>query len=188
MIPHVGQDRAELGPRGDFLPGGAQPSGDTRGADHGPIVVDEGNLVGDVPDGQPVRLANHFDAVDDPFAGQHIFVINPELVGQEGRGQIIVGLSHDVLRVWAWLAGVATIHRIVEQKRPVDPAIAAVAIFDPDQDIFDAVEKLGQLQPLLVLSHHGNPVCPFASNVHAPGSRSLLGDIWEHGVFLFQSL
>ena len=50
-------------------------------------------------------------------------------------------------------ARVAAIHGIVEQKRPVDPAIAAVAILDPDQDVFHAVEKLGQLQQIPVLSH-----------------------------------
>ena len=50
------------------------------------LRVDDGDLVGNVPDRRPLRLSDSFEPIDDAMAGQHLFIIVPELIGQERRG------------------------------------------------------------------------------------------------------
>jgi hypothetical protein len=47
------------------------------------------------------------------------------------------------------------IHRIPDLKSSIDPAIPAIAILDPDQNVWHAVEKRSQLKYLLELPHDG---------------------------------
>ena len=140
------------------MAGLAEPPGDARGADDRPVGGKKRDLVGDVPDGLPIGLADHFDPVHDPLAGEHLFVVQTKLIGQERRRQVVVGLADDVFHACVGLALLA-IHLVVEQKCPVDPAIAAVAILDPYQRIFHAVEKLGHGQERLVFCDHGVGTC-----------------------------
>ena len=145
--------------------GAFQPTGDARGADDLTINVDKGDFVGDVPHCQTIGLADQLDAVHDSRPGQHILVIQAKLIGQKSRREVVVRLSKKVYRASTWLA-LAAIQSIVDQKSPIDPAIAAFAILDPDQDIFQAVEKRGQLHPIRVLFHEADPAC------HGDGSFS----------------
>ena len=51
------------------------------------------------------------------------------------------------------------VHLVIDEKGPVNPAIAAVAILDPYQSIFDAVEELGQSQERLMFSDQDDGSC-----------------------------
>ena len=101
--------------------GRVQPPGDPRGADDRPVGIDEGDLVGHVPDRQPIGLADELDAVDDPVPGQHVLIVQAELIGQEGRREVVVGLPEDASRAGADPASMAP-RVIADQERPVDPA------------------------------------------------------------------
>jgi hypothetical protein len=115
---------------------------DARGADDGPVRVCKWDFVGDVPNRQSLGLANQFNAVHDPFPGEYIFVIQAILVGQEDGRQVVIGLAENAFRAGVCLASRPS-HGIVNQKRPIDPAIAAIAVLDPYQGVLDAIEKRG---------------------------------------------
>ena len=140
MIPQVREHGAEFSTRGGGSIVSIQVPGDPSGADDGPVRVHEGNLVRDVPEGRAIGLANQLNPVHDPLAGQHVLVIQPKLIGQEGRREIIVGLSENVCTTCACIARVV-IHGIVDQKSPVYPAIASLAILDPGLHVFHEIEE-----------------------------------------------
>ena len=109
------------------------------------VGAEQGDLVGDVPHGQSIGLADELDAIHDPLAGEHILVVEAKLFGEEGRREIVVGLADQLVRFRA-RDTLPAIHGVVDEKGPVDPAIAALAILDPDQGVVQAVEKRRQLQ------------------------------------------
>jgi len=47
--------------------------------------IDDGDLVGNVPDRRALRLSDSFEPIDNAVAGQNLFVIVSELIGQERR-------------------------------------------------------------------------------------------------------
>ena len=81
------------------------------------------------------------------------------LAGTDPPGKRVTGhspSSREYSRYGVRPVVIAAVHDIVEQKRPVDPAIPAITILDPYQHVRHAIEKLGQLQQALVLSHESN--------------------------------
>src|SRR5262249_41496211 len=52
---------------------------------------------------------------------------------------------------------------VVDQEGPIDPAIAAVTILDPGEDVIDTVEKSGHLKPLLLELHDCDTMRAFHS-------------------------
>ena len=139
VIAHERQDRPKLRARGDRQPGRVQPSSDSRRADDQPVVVDQRDLVGDVPNRQSVGLADQLDPVDDLPSRQHILVVEAELIGEESRRQVVVGLTDDVPRVGTRPAA-AVIERVVDEESPIDPLIPPGLILDPDLDVVHTVE------------------------------------------------
>ncbi|HUC85419.1 MAG TPA: hypothetical protein VL970_09525, partial [Candidatus Acidoferrales bacterium] len=89
----------------------------------------------------------------DAVPGQYIFIIQPELIGQKSRGQVIVGFPQN--RRGSRFRGGRTLLRVMEKERSIDPTISARAILHPNQDIFQSIEKLGQLKGLLIGCHSG---------------------------------
>ncbi len=134
-----------------------------------PDVVDQGDLVGDIPHGPSVGLDDQLDAIDDPLARQHMLVIDAELIGQEGRREVIVGLADDVAQVRRCPV-VPAVEGIVDEEGPIDPVIAAVAILDPGQDVVQAVEERGQLETVSRQSHVDAEYCPWNSRSPWPWS------------------
>ena len=140
VIAQVRQERTEFGRRNHLLPGRVQPLRDSRGADDGPVRVGERDFVGYVPDRHSLGLADQLNAIDDPLAGQHLLIIQAILIGEEGRRQVVIGLADNVFRASACVAS-GPIHRVVDPKSPIDPEIAAIAVLDPYQSVFDGVEQ-----------------------------------------------
>ena len=50
------------------------------------LRIDDGDLVGNVPDRRSLRLSDSFEPVDNAVARQNLFLIAAELIGQERRG------------------------------------------------------------------------------------------------------
>lgn len=144
MVAQVGEHRAEPVRRGIGLPGRGQPAGDPGRADHRAGLVGQRDLVGDVPHGAAVRVDDQLDPVDDPAAGQNGFIVDVELIRQEGRREVVVRLADRVgplgSRTMPFVEGV------IDEEGPIDPGIPAVAILDPGEDIVQPVEESGQLE------------------------------------------
>lgn len=85
MGAHVGERGPEAGNGGleaAGAPGGA--SNPCRASDCA-LRIDDGNLVGPVPDRRAWRLSQTFEPVDNAVAGQNLFVVESELIGYERR-------------------------------------------------------------------------------------------------------
>ena len=86
MSAHVSQRRSEAwGGRFEAVRGSGGASNPGRANDDA-FRIDDGDLVGNVPDRRTLGLSDSFEAIDDAVAGQHLFIIVAELIGQERRG------------------------------------------------------------------------------------------------------
>ena len=55
-------------------------------ANDGAFRIDDGDLVGNVPDRGTLGSSDSLEAIDNAVASQHLFIIVAELIGQERRG------------------------------------------------------------------------------------------------------
>ena len=131
MIAQVGEDGAEFVTGGDVALGKIEPPGDARGADDLAIGRPEGNFIGNIPRRQAVWMTNELDAVDDALSSEDELIIKAKLIGEEWRGEIVVGFADDVVEADGGCA-LAAGEIISDQEGAVHPAITTLAIFDPD--------------------------------------------------------
>jgi len=86
------------------------------------------------PSGRPVEAADEFDAAVHGLAPQYALVVESILVSEMGGGEVVIGAAHHIIK---------SLDRVVEEKPPIDPAIAAFAILDPALDTVHDIEKPG---------------------------------------------
>jgi hypothetical protein len=63
-----------------------------------------------------------------------LVIVESILVCQMGGGEVVIGASDYIIKA---------LDRVVKEKPPIDPAIAAFAILDPALDTVHDVEKAG---------------------------------------------
>ena len=145
MGAHVGQRRPEA--RGGCVEaargsGGASNPGR---ADDGAGRIDDGDLVGDVPDRRALGLFDPFEPMDNAVAGQNLFIVVPELIGQERRGDVVVSLAENTLDRDK-LIPARVIERILNEEGTIDPEITALAILHPRQHVGKTIQQLGEMR------------------------------------------
>ena len=86
MGAHVSQRRPEAGGSGFEAARGSGGASNAGRANDGAFRIDEGDLVGNVPDRRTLGLSDSFEPIDNAVAGQNLFIILSELIGQERRG------------------------------------------------------------------------------------------------------
>ena len=145
MGAHVSQRRPEAG-AGVFeaARGSGGPSNPGRANDCA-FRIDDGNLVGNVPDRRTLRLSDSFEPIDNAVAGQNLFIIVPELIGQERRGEIIVSPALNILESGKLLSA-RVIERVLNEKGSIDPQITPLPILHPRQDVGKKIQELGEMR------------------------------------------
>ena len=86
MGAHVGQRWSEAGGGSVEAARGSGGASNPGRAHDCAFRIDDGDLVGNVPDRRVLRLSDSFEAIDNAVAGQNLFIIMAELIGQERRG------------------------------------------------------------------------------------------------------
>ena len=147
MGAHVRQRGPEAG-RGclEAARGSGGASNPRRANDHA-LRIGDGNLVGHVPDRRASGVSQSFEPVDNAVAGQHLFVVEPELIGQERRGEIVVGLAEHT-RDGALLIPIPTlvIESVLKEEGSIDPQITALPILDPREHVGKEIQELGEVR------------------------------------------
>ena len=75
-------------------------------------------------------MADLLDTIHDPFACEHMLIVQAKLIGQIGRRQVIVGFSKNVCKATGFL-GCGALQGIASKKSPVHPPVATIAVLDP---------------------------------------------------------
>ena len=86
MGAHVSQRRPEAGGGCFEAARGSGGASNPGRANDCAFRIDDGDLVGNVPDRRTLRLSDPFEPIDNAVAGQNLFIIVSELIGQERRG------------------------------------------------------------------------------------------------------
>ena len=122
--------------------GGASNAGR---ADDGAGRIDDRDLVGDVPDRRALGRFDPLESMDDAVAGQHLFVIEPELIGQERRGDVVVSLAENTVHRDK-LIPPRVIETILNKKGTIDPEVTALAILHPREHVGKTIQQLGDMR------------------------------------------
>ena len=93
----------------------------------------------------PLRLSYSFEPIDNAVAGQNLFIIVSELIGQERRGQIIVSLAQNTLDSRKLLSA-RVIERVLNEEGSIDPEITALAILHPRQHVGKKIQQFGEMR------------------------------------------
>ena len=144
MGAHVGQHRPEAGGSFEAARGPGGP-GKPGGAYDCALGIDDGDLVGDAPDRRALRLSESFEPIDNAMAGENLFVIVSELIGQERRGQVIVSLAQNTLDRHK-LVPARVIERVLNEEGSIDPEIPALPILHPRQHVGKKIQQFGEMR------------------------------------------
>ena len=79
------------------------------------------------------------------MAGQNLFVIVSELIGQERRREIVVGLAENTLDSNK-LVPALVIESVLDEERAIDPQIAALPILHPCEHVGKGIQQLGEMR------------------------------------------
>jgi hypothetical protein len=83
-----------------------------------------------------VKTANQFQPVKNRIALKDLRIIEAELFGEVLGRKVVIGFAEDGFRV--------RFGGVIQQKRPVDPAVNSVSILHPALDSLNAVEERQQ--------------------------------------------
>ena len=141
---HVGQRRPEAGGRGFEAreSGGASNAGR---ADDGAGRIDDGDLVGNVPDRRTLGLFDPFEPMDNAVTGQNLFIVVSELIGQERRGDVVVSLAENTVHRDK-LIPPRVIERVLNEEGTIDPEVTALAILHPREHVGKTIQQLGEMR------------------------------------------